>query len=95
MTIRFVVLGFFSFMAGALTMFVLARGPELMLAQPQRPVPATRETVSNEEFEAVEQRLRDIRDPEWNLLQDMQPCFPGSRLCFLLSDNALAAGSDR
>jgi len=92
MAIRFAVLGFFSFMAGAITMFMLGRSPDVILAQIPRQPPVVRETVINEEFEEVERRLRDMRDPEWNLLQDMQPCFPGSRLCFLLSAPGIAKG---
>ena len=72
-------------MAGALTMSMLGNGPNFIAAQSPRQLAVVRETVTNEEFETVERRLRDMRNSEWNLLQDMQPCFPGSRLCFLLS----------
>ena len=85
MAIRFAVLGFFSFMAGAVTMFMLGRDPDFIPAQTPRQAPVVRETVINEEFEEVERRLRDMRNPDWNLIEDMKPCFPGSRLCFLLS----------
>jgi hypothetical protein len=54
----------------------------------QREVSAARSDTrfhKNEDFEAIERRLRGAPDKDWNPLQDMQPCFPGSKLCFLLS----------
>ncbi len=85
MTIRFFLFGVFGFAVGALTVAAIMRGPEVAPGRMEAKAPAARQPVINEEFEAVERRLRNPRDRAWTLVQDMQPCFPGSKLCFLLS----------
>ena len=88
MSIRVLALGLIGFLTGALTVIVLTRAPELgRTGERARSVDIPR-PLANDEFEAVERRLRDMRNSEWNLREDMQPCFPGSRLCFLLSHRA-------
>ncbi len=87
MPVRTLVLGLIGFVAGALTVVVLLRAPDYVRhSERTRPaaIAPTLPPPANEEFEAIERQLRDMRNREWNLLQDMQPCFPGSRLCFLL-----------
>ena len=88
MTIRFFLFGVLGFAVGALTVAVTMHGPQVGRERTEAKAPAARQPVTNEEFEAIERRLRNPRDRGWNLIQDMQPCFPGSRLCFLLSGPA-------
>ena len=90
MTIRFFLFGAFGFVVGALMVTAYMHGPQLARERTEAKAPAFRQSVTNEEFEAIERRLRDPRNREWNLLEDMQPCFPGSKLCFLLSDRPAA-----
>ena len=85
MTIRFFLFGVFGFAVGALTVAAIMHSPQVAPGRIEAKAPATRPPVTNEEFEAIERRLRNPRDRGWNLIQDMQPCFPGSKLCFLLS----------
>jgi hypothetical protein len=87
MSVRILAFGFIGFVAGALAVVVLGGAPDFVrLGERGRPaaVAPAPPAPANEEFDAVERRLRDLRNPDWNLIQDMQPCFPGSRLCFLL-----------
>ena len=90
---RFLIIGF---AAGALTMFAAHRAQNVSLHDfvriPNQGTGPALHTHMNEEFEAVERRLRGPRNREWNLLQDMEPCFPGSKLCFLLSGPATERG---
>jgi hypothetical protein len=67
---------------------VLTRAPQPVRTSEQARSADIPRPLANDEFEAIEQRLRDMRNSEWNLREDMQPCFPGSRLCFLLSHRA-------
>jgi hypothetical protein len=82
-----IVPGLIGFAMGALTLVVVLLGASDDFYRSERAKSATIAPAppANEEFEAVERRLRDLRNREWNLLDDMQPCFTGSRLCFLLS----------
>jgi len=82
MATRFLILGL---VAGVLAAFAAQRAHDLMHNTPTRPDIPVLDSRMNEEFEAIERSLRDPRDREWTLIQDMQPCYPGSRLCFLLS----------
>jgi hypothetical protein len=78
---RFLITGF---VLGALTVYVGQRAQDFART-PARDRAPIQQSHMNEEFEAIERRLRDPRDRNWTLTQDMQPCFRGSRLCFLLS----------
>jgi hypothetical protein len=87
MSARSLAFGFIGFVAGALAVVALSGAPDFVrLAGRERPavVAPAPPAPANEEFDAIERRMRDLRNPDWNLIQDMQPCFPGSRLCFLL-----------
>jgi hypothetical protein len=77
------------FLFGAVAATVVQRAQEP--ARGPQQVSTARSDTSfhrNEDFEVIERRLRGAYDKDWNPLQDMQPCFPGSRLCFLLSGPA-------
>jgi hypothetical protein len=85
---RFLVIGFVS---GVVAVIAVQRAQDHIRVQRQVVAPAARSDMSfhkNEDFEAIERGLRGSRDKDWNPLQDMQPCFPGSKLCFLLSGPA-------
>jgi hypothetical protein len=85
---RLLVIGF---VAGVVAVIAVQRAQDHLRVQRQAAIPTARSDMSfhkNEDFEAIERGLRGSRDKDWNLPQDMQPCFPGSKLCFLLSGPA-------
>jgi len=88
MTIRFFLFGVFGFAVGALAVAAIMHNPQIGRERTDAKAPTTRQPAASEEFEAIERRMRNPRDREWTLIQDMQPCFPGSKLCFLLSGPA-------
>jgi hypothetical protein len=83
---RFLVIGF---VLGAMTVYAGQRAQDFARHSAKVATAPIRQSHMNEEFESIERRLRNPRDPDWNLTQDMQPCFRGSRLCFLLSGPGL------